>query len=339
MGVFSSVPSVGRCGGAAALRSRGEVMIRDPRPPCTRSVEVLGFYYPGREEDCDVLCGVGFLGNFWKLDAPLRVTAAAPGMPAKEHCFLNAEAAFQALKFWNQATDFENITGHEAFVLKRSLAGREDFTYGGKGSNWKGMLAVLEAKFAPNSALASELVGTGDAYLLEHNSVKGRDQVWSDNYDGEGTNWLGLQLMLVRERLSGDKRWTSWLKDLIDIETGQSRDPMKGEHWQNSVRKARNALVAKIQERQPPALCARPGCGKPTWNGQPGEYCCRSCRPAPGGGGYPYSSNAAGSGGSYLGTPINLGQNAGGGGGYPGGAYNPGRGGPGGTPSGRSRQW
>mmetsp|Transcript_91873 Transcript_91873/g.176870 ORF Transcript_91873/g.176870 Transcript_91873/m.176870 type:complete len:338 (-) Transcript_91873:24-1037(-) len=334
--LFSSAP----CGGGAAFRPRANVMIRDPRPPANRNVEVLGFYYPGKEEACDVLCGVGFLGNFWNVDKPLRITAAAPGMPAREHCFLNAEAAFQALKFWNHAADFESITGHEAFALKKSLAGTEDFTYGGKGSNWKAMQAVLEEKFAPNSALASELVGTGDAYLLEHNSVTGRDKVWSDNCDGEGTNWLGLQLMLVRDRFNREKRWTRWLQDLIDMETGQSRNLERGE-WQNSVRAARNVLVKKLEDLHQPALCARPGCGKPTWNGLPGEYCSKSCRPAQGGkGGYTGGAYNAGRGGGYPGGgAYNSGRSGpgqGGGGGYPGGAYNAGRGGSG---RGRANQW
>jgi len=31
-----------------------------------------------------------------------------------------------------------------------------------------------------------------------------------------------------------------------------------------------------------PSICAAPGCGKPSWNGMPGEYCSRSCRPSDG---------------------------------------------------------
>merc|ERR1712129_107967 len=176
---------------------------------------------------------------------------------------------------------------------------------------------------APTSELAQMLVRTGDAYLLEHNSVQGRDRIWSDNWDGEGTNWLGLQLMLWRGRLSGEKHWTSWLTDLVDMETGQSLDATRAANWQNTVRLARNALMVKLEEQQPPALCARPGCGKPTWNRQPGEYCSKSCRSAQGG--YPYCPTAAGNGtgGSYIGAPVALG----GGGGYPTGAHNARRGG------------
>lgn len=79
---------------------------------------------------------------------------------------------------------------------------------------------------------ASKLLETRDAFLLEHNSKSGRDkacvhcmawhgilgkwtgddpveraanlrQIWSDNLDGSGKNWLGLQLMLLRDQLRG----------------------------------------------------------------------------------------------------------------------------------------
>jgi len=248
------------------------VMIQDPR----LTVKVLGFYYPDREEQCDVLCGVGFLGNFWKLKQPIKITATAQGKQPREHSFQNAEAAFQALKFWKSAEAFERVTGDEAFSLKKKFAGKEDFTYGGTGSNWKGMRTVLEAKFAPNSELANKLVGTGDAYFLEHNSVPNRDKIWSDNYDGEGTNWLGLQLMHLRGVLGGDKTWQTWIEGLIDMNTGQELTAGLEEHWRNSVRAARNALMARLEQHT--QVCERPGCGKPSFNGRPGEYCSKSCR-------------------------------------------------------------
>ena len=40
------------------------------------------------------------------------------------------------------------------------------------------------------------------------------DMVWSDNHDGSGKNWLGLQLMLLRDQIRGEERWSSWLKQL-----------------------------------------------------------------------------------------------------------------------------
>eukprot|EP00971_Amphidinium_carterae_P233561 4635160-Amphidinium_carterae.1 len=31
----------------------------------------------------------------------------------------------------------------------------------------------------------------------------GRDGIWSNNQNGSGKNWLGMQLMLVRDKLAG----------------------------------------------------------------------------------------------------------------------------------------
>ena len=55
--------------------------------------------------------------------------------------------------------------------------------------------------------MAVALLGTDDSFLLNHSAHPGRDEVWSDNCDGEGTNWLGLQLMLTRGELSGEYEW------------------------------------------------------------------------------------------------------------------------------------
>jgi len=60
------------------------------------------------------------------------------------------------------------------------------------------MWACLKEKFARKD-MGDALIATGDLYLVEHNAVYGRDLVWSDNSDGSGTNWLGLQCMLFRD--------------------------------------------------------------------------------------------------------------------------------------------
>jgi len=154
------------------------------------------------------------------------------------------------------------------------------------------MLAVLRAKFRPGSGCAQALLKTQDAFLLEHNSVEGRDKVWSDNCNGDGTNWLGMQLMLLRDELrkdrSGGERWTHFItKDCqIDLGTGDARSSRGAGRWQGAVRAAARGLL----DRFPPtdssapgaATCLRPGCGKPTWNGTPGEYCSHSCKGATG---------------------------------------------------------
>ena len=116
------------------------------------------------------------------------------------------------------------------------------------------MWAVLKAKFSPRTRMAERLLMTGDAYLLEHNSTSGRDFLWSDNQDGEGQNWLGLQLMLLRDELrrSAGKSmdWTGYIQDdcKIDLPTGPSRDEGNA-RWQATVRQSTTAIQKQINER------------------------------------------------------------------------------------------
>ena len=65
------------------------------------------------------------------------------------------------------------------------------------------MLHVLKLKFQPGTSLAQVLEQTGDAFLVEHTPRTGWDSLWADNHIGDGTNWLGLQLMMVRAMLKG----------------------------------------------------------------------------------------------------------------------------------------
>lgn len=103
------------------------------------------------------------------------------------------------------------------------------------------MLAVLQHKFSHASAMADRLLVTGQAFLLEHNSREGRDRVWSDNCNGQGTNWLGLQLMLIRDRLRQSlPLWTSAIGDHVDLSTGTPHDAA----WQSTVISACHKLQA-----------------------------------------------------------------------------------------------
>ena len=137
-----------------------------------------------------------FLGNFY---------------PSKIHLwdfeFQCAEAAFQAAKFTDPSVirRFQRLDGQAAFRLGRQLTQnweRRD------RDNWRArnlavMDAVLHAKFSQNPRLKELLLATGDAYLVEHIPVKGRDAFWGDDSDGTGQNWLGTKLMEVRRRLGG----------------------------------------------------------------------------------------------------------------------------------------
>ena len=161
--------SVGQASGAAEHMENdrpaaGVLTMDDPRSPGRQRCDLIGFYYPGRDTVVDRLCGARFLGNFWSCE----LCFSPPGQEARP--FQNAEAAFQACKFWSRADAFSALSGEEAFRKKQQL-GAPDFTYGGFRSNWLAMRAVLETKFSEGSEVAGWLLGTGEAFLLEHNEV------------------------------------------------------------------------------------------------------------------------------------------------------------------------
>jgi ribA/ribD-fused uncharacterized protein len=60
------------------------------------------------------------------------------------------------------------------------------------------MLKALLAKFTQHALLRAQLVGTGDAQIVEHTT---NDSYWGDGGDGSGGNRLGILLMKVRDAL------------------------------------------------------------------------------------------------------------------------------------------
>jgi ribA/ribD-fused uncharacterized protein len=60
------------------------------------------------------------------------------------------------------------------------------------------MRKAVRAKFTQHAELRAQLLGTGDAKIVEHTE---NDSYWGDGGDGSGKNMLGLILMEVRERL------------------------------------------------------------------------------------------------------------------------------------------
>jgi predicted NAD-dependent protein-ADP-ribosyltransferase YbiA (DUF1768 family) len=160
--------------------------------------------------------------------------------------FRNAEAAFQSLKYPGDADVFTSLTGTEAFNYSKQLRQgfKGDLNYSGFGTNWKAMLSILKLKFDPreHGDLASKLEQTGDAFLLEHNDRCGKDSIWSDNEDGTGQNWLGLQLMLVRawNRPGQKDSWSHEIERIIDPDSGGHKS--YDDWWQSAVRSATRAL-------------------------------------------------------------------------------------------------
>ena len=171
---------------------------------------LVAFYFPDKPVPTpwDAYYNYIALANFYL--CPKQVALTINGISAK---FNSAEAAFQATKWWSHPSilqQFENQpTGKAAFDYKQSLlkgakAGLNpgpDYGYAGLGPT-AAMDFVLAAKYS-DAAFASILLGTGDAYLLEHNEKTGRDNIWSDNFDGTGQNLLGISLMNLRQKLGG----------------------------------------------------------------------------------------------------------------------------------------
>ncbi|HSX10268.1 MAG TPA: NADAR family protein, partial [Chlamydiales bacterium] len=116
--------------------------------------------------------------------------------------FSNSEAAFQAQKFIHDPelmSQFTPLTGDQAFHKAREFSSkiRPDWME----VRVRIMKEVLAAKIDQNPLIASRLAATGDAFLVEHNPVKGRDAFWSDDCDGTGRNMLGILWMELRSEM------------------------------------------------------------------------------------------------------------------------------------------
>lgn len=216
--------------------------MRDSRKNDGSLTNIIALYFPGRVLKWDKLCASKFLGNFYEE----RLEFALPDRPDRVLEYGNAEAAFQSTKFSAISHEFTYpTTAKQAFQISRDNIVSADFTYGGHGSNWNAMLAVLRAKFA-SCTLAELLKGTGDDYLQEYNSNTGKELIWSDNCDGEGRNLLGIQLMIIWDELNHRQAcdldtWTSYFRRFIDLETGEARNEQFGHELQVTTRLAAKA--------------------------------------------------------------------------------------------------
>lgn len=108
--------------------------------------------------------------------------------------FKNNEAAFQAAKCFSRASEFQNLPPNAAKRLGRQVQ---------LVHNWEEikdtvMYTVCKDKFTRNPELASKLLATGDAKLIEGNTWN--DRCWGV-CNGVGENRLGKILMQIREEL------------------------------------------------------------------------------------------------------------------------------------------
>jgi len=93
------------------------------------------------------------------------------------------------------------------------------------------MFAAQRAKFA-TPEVKSALLKTEEAFLLAHNGVEGDD-----------TNCLGLQLMLLRDEFTGKSEWTRYISAHIDLRTGKPKSNVGMEEWRTTVQSASRQLV------------------------------------------------------------------------------------------------
>jgi len=224
------------------------------QPTGFRALGICGFAYRrarGRHEGLDALNGCGRLGASHTLspaDCPLQLV-----IRGQLRTFDNAEAAFQALKFSRMADAFEGLSGEEALQRARELAGAEDSRYDGRGSMWKAMFEVMAVKFKVGTTAAAALEMTGDDFLLCHSCEEGFDIVWSNNHVGNGMNWLGMQLMLIRSSRTGWTRWAQFIEECFDITTGQPLLDMKDRPWvawHQTIYRATAAIQADLQDHE-----------------------------------------------------------------------------------------
>jgi len=259
---------------SAMLFPDPRVQLPSDLPPgaVRRDVGVIGFCRAGPAESWDAICGSGFLSNAWELGQDGLLITTKGSDAARP--FSNAESAYQALALWDRAESFRSLGALQAQQLARELAGRQDATFAGHGGSWQAMLAVLRAKFLPGSPCAEALRQTGDAFLLEHDGEQRLDRV----YSGDGTNWLGLQLMLLRDELKemGSPRglssgnlgatWTDFAREncMIDLKTG-AQHPSGGDSWQGAVRSATSVLLLRLILQPTPEAAGAGGGGAEPW--------------------------------------------------------------------------
>jgi ribA/ribD-fused uncharacterized protein len=132
----------------------------------------------------------GEFSNF----APFPIDVGGKVWPTSEHYF-------QAQKF--SGTEFEEKIRTTASPMIVARMGRDRSKP--LRPDWEAvkdeiMLTAVRAKFGQHPKLASLLLATGDARLVEHTT---NDRYWADGGDGTGLNRLGEILMQVREEIAG----------------------------------------------------------------------------------------------------------------------------------------
>lgn len=114
--------------------------------------------------------------------------------------YKNVEAAFHAQKVFDREKkkEFSNLNPSEAKRLGRRVKLRSDW----ESVKVDIMTDLVRIKFLQNPDLKKKLLATGDKILIEGNWWN--DQFWGV-CKGEGQNYLGGILMMIRKELRDDR--------------------------------------------------------------------------------------------------------------------------------------
>lgn len=120
------------------------------------------------------------------------------------HEYPSIENAYQAAKTEGDRNAFKNCTPNEAKQLGQSVPLRKNWNSERKSVMFK----LLDQKFSRGTELAEKLVATGDRKIVEGND-------WGDTFwgtcDGEGENYLGRMIMVMRFFLNRKNIFTDTL--------------------------------------------------------------------------------------------------------------------------------
>jgi ribA/ribD-fused uncharacterized protein len=131
-----------------------------------------------------------FLSNFY--EAPVTYEGIT---------YRNNEAAFQSAKTLDNdlRLEFANLDPSSAKRKGRAIKLRPDW----ERIKIKVMYDIVLAKFTQNKDLREKLLATDNMYLEEGNNWG--DRIWG-TVNGEGHNYLGRILMLIRDKLREEDR-------------------------------------------------------------------------------------------------------------------------------------
>jgi len=107
------------------------------------------------------------------------------------------------------------------------------------GNSSPATMNALRAKFVEEPE-RQYLLETGDAFLLEHRIFE--QSQWSDIGKENIANWLGAQLMIIRDELNSKHEWIDYIGKHVDLMTGKPKSVAARLDWQDAVQRASGAL-------------------------------------------------------------------------------------------------